>query len=130
MTVDAVISSFGESTSITNVAFDGAGANVLFATSDGALVSLSVAGATQSQVGAVGAGAWSLALHADSGRLAVVNAMVTDEAGTVIDAGGVTLTTVGGTAAAKTPLPGVESPSESIHRHDSISRPGGRSDGH
>ena len=112
------------------MAFDGAGANVLFATSDGALLSLSVAGATQSPVGAVGAGAWSLALHADSGRLAVVNAMLTDEAGTVLDAGGVTLTTVGEAAAAKGAVPGVESPSENIQRHESISRPGGRSDGH
>jgi hypothetical protein len=110
LTITSAIADFGGAASITNVAFDEAGDTIFFANSDGALRALSVDGATDAVVGDVGAGAWSLAIHTPSAQLAVVNSVQTDEAGNVLDAGGVTLTSVGGVAA-KRAGPGVGSQS-------------------
>jgi len=85
------VSDFGESSSISNLVFDGPARNAYFATVDGALHALSVADTTVSTVGSVGANAWSVALHAATGRVAVVNGFQVDEAGSLLDAGGVTL---------------------------------------
>jgi hypothetical protein len=125
VTVDGVFDSFGEGVLITNVAFDANGSYAYFATSDGALEALSVATITVSQVDDVGAGAWTLALYAATGRVAVVNGMQTDASGTIVDPGGVTLTLVGGSAAKANRSHGVGAPSWDEPGSGSISRPVG-----
>lgn len=128
VTLSGALNSFGEGVSISNVAFDANGTCAYFATSDGALQALSVSTAgdvTSFPVSAVGAGAWSLAYHASTGRAAVVNGMQTDASGSVLDLGGVTLTTVSG-AAAKSGSRGVGAPASwDESGSDSISRPVG-----
>jgi hypothetical protein len=119
----------GEAASITNLVFDANDSHIYFATSDGVLRALSVTETAATTVGDVGVGAWSLALYAPTGRLAVVNAVQTDEDGNVLDAGGVTLTSIGGSAAKSAGLGG-GSTSKLPSGPDHISRPGGRSGEH
>jgi len=122
-----VIDGFAGNASITNVAFDASGANAFFATSDGVLRALSGPAATDTTVGDVGPGAWSLALYAPSGQMGVVNGMLTDESGNVLDAGGVTLTSISVSSSAKGARLDVGSPSKSEPSRQHISRPCGLS---
>jgi hypothetical protein len=89
--VVGAVTDFADSSSISNLVFDGSSSNAYFATTDGLLHAISVEKTTVSTVGTVGLNAWSLALHAATDRIAVVNGMQVDEAGSLLDAGGVTL---------------------------------------
>lgn len=127
LSVLASIGDFGGASSITNVAFDAAGERAFFATSGGALHALSVTDGSESTVGDVGSGAWSLELHAPTGTIAVVNGSSTDSDGNLIDAGGVTLFSIAGVAS-KGQGSGVGSnPGPTLVRPGHISRPCGAS---
>jgi hypothetical protein len=98
VSVVANIPSFDGNEAITNAVFDSAGANAYFATADGLLHGVSVATGEESTVGLLGAGVWTLAIHAETGQIAGVVAMQSDEDGNVIDDGGISLFTVGAAA--------------------------------